>query len=624
MGTETTDADVVVAPTYVFPFPIPADLATTDETTLRALHAQVREHVAGIKAGTIDQAALAALKASAALARQIATDLQGRADLAAEVAQAFADVDDADLPDPAVDDDEDDDADDADDADPEADPVVEPAPVEPVPAAPAVTAAGRRPAPRVRDVAKGTRAPQTGPVETASTTMHAMADVPGFASGQQLNSFAEVAKAVDARLDQYGNMTAGRAGQGGYPKGQHPVSVYVENEGARQFVMTNYSRHNVVQFRTQYPENLRVDEGRQNGLTVAEFAASERRLPGGSLVASAAANVKAGRSLTAAAGWCAPSETIYTLLELETLDGLLDIPEIQATRGGFMIPTKGGPDFGSIYGVLGNGGTTHLSEAQVISGNSKVATSIPCPDFSEIRLGVDYYALTGGLLQRRGYPEMVARFSRGAVVALAHKINQGLITAIVAASVDAGPIPTDPSGDDAASALLAAVELAVSDAKYRHRMNFGTGTMEVVLPFWVLQVIRAALSRRTGVALLDVTNEQILSWFTMRGAVPRFVYDYQDQFSGLATGPGGPLPIRYLPTSVQMVVYPAGTWVKAVQDVISLDTIMDSTNLLTNQFMAVFTETGWAPMQMGPVSRKYTVPIDPSGVVGCCFSPQSS
>jgi hypothetical protein len=65
-------------------------------------------------------------------------------------------------------------------------------------------------------------------------------------------------------------------------------------------------------------------------------------------------------------------------------------------------------------------------------------------------------------------------------------------------------------------------------------------------------------------------------------------------------------------------VYPAGTWVKAVQDVVALDTIYDSTLLTTNQYTAVFVEDGWAALKMGPLSRRYVVPIDPSGVVGCC------
>jgi hypothetical protein len=140
----------------------------------------------------------------------------------------------------------------------------------------------------------------------------------------------------------------------------------------------------------------------------------------------------------------------------------------------------------------------------------------------------------------------------------------------------------------------------------------------VVMPMWFLAQIRAALSRRRGVLALQVTDAEILEWFTLRRAVPQFVYDWQDAFSDLPGGPGAADPIEALPTSGQFLVYPAGTWVKAVQDVVSLDTIYDSTNLQTNQYTAIFAEDGWAPLQMCPDSRLYEVALDPSGVVGCC------
>jgi hypothetical protein len=383
--------------------------------------------------------------------------------------------------------------------------------------------------------------------------------------------------------------------------------------------MTTFNRVPGVELRRQFPENLRVTDDMKGeaGYAVAQFAASERRLPGGSLIASAKMAVQKGRAITAAAGWCAASETMYDLCELETMDGILDAPEMQTSRGGWNIPENGGPDFGTIFGTIGSAGDTHLTEAEVISETAKVCTEIPCPDFEDVRLGVDYFCLTGGLLQRRGYPEVVARWSRGGMTALAHKINQGFIAAIVAGSVNAGYIPPDPSGDDAASSVLSGVHLAVVDAKYRNRMGFNS-TLEVVLPWWALVPIMAGLARRTGVNHFDVTDAQILDWFARRGAVPRFVYDWQDAATGLATGPGASNPLLGLPATAQFAIYPAGTWVKAVQDVVSLDTVYDSTKLGTNEYTAVFVEDGWAALQMCPLSRVYTVQVDPSGVTGCC------
>ncbi len=610
--TATTDtAAVEEAAPYTFPFEIPGDLSAPSEDELRALHTQVREHAASL-AGDTSDATIAALRACRDLAIGIAGELNGRRDRADEAANLASEIDDS-----LEDDTDPDDENGADTTDDAAAAAVEPAPTTDVAT---VTAARRRPAPRVRDVARGSRAPQL-PADAQRpmyASMTAAADIAGFNSGQRLTAFADAARALSARLDLYPAMTQSRAA-GRFRGEKRPVTVYDPDAPGRSFELRNYTRHQVVEFRRDFPAELRVRDGDTNGYKVAEYAANEKRLPGGNLIESTKRLVAGGRSLTAAAGWCAPSMTIYDLVELESLDGLLDIPEMQTTRGGWQIPIDGGPDFASVYNALGNGGDTHLTEAEVIAETPKICTEIPCPDFEDIRLGVDYYCLTGGLLQRRGYPEIVARFSRAAVIALAHKINQGLIAAIVTASGAATVIPADPSGDDAASALLAAVELAIVDAKYRNRMLYN-GTMTVVLPWWVLVPIRAAMSRRTGVAMMAVSDAQILSWFTERGSVPQFVYDWQDSFAGLSGGPGAATPLTHLPATVQFLVYPASTWVKAVQDVVALDTIYDSTLLSTNQYTAVFAEDGWAPMQMGPISRLYTVPVDPSGVVGCCPS----
>lgn len=605
------DEPTVDATPYAFPFEVPADLHTATDADLRALHEQVRTHAtgfAGLPADQVTDETLAALAASRDLASAISSELIGRRDRADQAASLAAEIDGLDLPgepDPVE----------PDPTEPDGDPD----PVEPAPTA--VTAARRTPPPRVRDVARGTRGPAMPAAQRGTyASLNAVTAIAGFHSGERLESFADAGRALALQLERYQSMTAGRAtGSRKFTGPKRPVTVYDKDDPGRRFTLKNYVRHNVAEVRRDFPAELRVDEASGNGYSVAEFAASERRLPGGSLIASVAEQVKNGRSLTAAAGWCAPSDVIYDLLEMESLDGMLDIPEMQTTRGGWQIPIDGGPDFATIYDSLGNAGDTHLTETEVMDDTTKVCTEIPCPPFEDVRLGVDYFCLTGGLLQRRGYPEVVARFTRGATVALAHKINFGVIAAIVAASGAVNVIPQDPNGDDAASALMAAIDLAIVDAKYRNRMSFAS-TMEVVLPWWVLVQIRAALGRRRGVEGWQVTNAEVLSWFAERNARPQFVYDWQDAASGLATGPGGATPLTRLPLTADFLVYPAGTWVKPVQDVVSLDTIYDSTMLATNQYTAVFVEDGWAVMQMSPISRLYRVNVDPGGVTGCCDS----
>jgi hypothetical protein len=618
-----TPAAVEESAPYAFPFEVPADLGTLDEAALAALQLQVREHAtqySGLSPAEQTDATLAALRACRDLAVTISNQVLANRDKADEVAALSADLADAsDVFDATEEDDDDPPAEDPADADTGSDAEAANTTTAPVPAP--VTAAARRPVvPRVRDVARNTRTPAL-PDARATASMRSVAHIAGYQSGQKLDAFADAAKALSAQLDRYASMSTSRARGTGtstrFAGPKRPVTVYDPNDPGRTFAMKDYRRDNIVEIRREFPAELTVADGAKNGEAVALYAASERRLPGGNLIESTALAVKRGRSLTAAAGWCAPSDVIYDLCEMETLDGLIDVPELQTSRGGWQIPINGGPDFSTIYDSIGNAGDTHLTEDEVIADTVKVCTEIPCPDFEDVRLGVDYLCITGGLLQRRGYPEAVGRFTRGAMIALAHKVNAGVISAMVAGSGNISLIPADPYGDDAASALLAAVELAIEDIRYRTRASF-TGTFEVVLPHWTLAAIRAGLSRRTGVAMLSVTNAQILDWFGERGAVPRLVYDWQDAWTGLPVGPGALVPLRRLPPTVDFMIYGAGTWVKAVQDVVALDTIYDSTLLSTNQYTAIFTEDGWAMLKMCPISRLYRVNVDTSGLVACC------
>lgn len=486
-----------------------------------------------------------------------------------------------------------------------------------------VVAADGTPAPpRVADIAaaQAPKAPAGPASPRLSASMVAAAEVPGVPAGQALGDFNAAAKVVQARLDNY-SMSGKTA-----TIAKRPIEVTSAEgvdrggrlRGATTYTMRNYARHQAVNFKRDYPEQLRLSslDGAEKNLRTLEAVASEKRLTGGSLVAAMNAEVKQTGNLVAAQGWCAPSETIYDLCEQESMDGILPVPEVTADRGGFNIPVDGGIDFSTIFTGIGNSGDTHLTEDEVINDTTKVCTEIPCPEFEDVRLGVDYVCLTGSLLQRQGYPEVIQRFSRGAMVALAHKINQGVIAGIEAGSTDGGTMENcldGAGGDDAAAALFAALEAAKLDILYRARMPFTT-TVEVVLPLFVLGQIRAALSRRRGVNLLAVTDAEIMSMFAIRGIAPRFVYDWQDAFSdGGVGGMGGATPRTALPTEARFIMYPAGTWVKAVQPVVNLDTVYDSTLLSTNQYTALFAEDGWAVMKMCPISRVFTVALDPCG-----------
>ena len=470
----------------------------------------------------------------------------------------------------------------------------------------AVTASAK---PRVADMK--TNSPATDIPATEEPTRRAFSALVASASvstgggdtyeqGQRLTSMLDVAKVFEARSASHDAM--GRRGM----TTNGPVSMPVA-----QLVRDYPDEFSVNGDSTDYDKLLKVSD--------------ESRLPGGSLIASVALDRKRLEadhperdSLVAAMGWCAPSETDYDICLQITTDGLADFPEVQARRGGIRHNT--GIEFDTIFGA--GTGYFDLTEAQVAAGTTKTCLEIPCPDFVDTRLGVTGLCLTGNILANRGYPEFTATFTRGALAASAHQINREQIADVVAGStavtLSGAPWATDLS---VVSQVMSAVEMAIVDIKYRLRMS-RNATLEVMMPFWIGAQMRADWIRRNGTGngpeAHTLADSAITAAFSARGARVQYVYDWQDAFAtGAVSGsPGADTAIQNLPTSLSFLVFPAGTWVRAVSDVITLNSVYDSTKLATNQVTHLFTETGWAMLKMCPLSRVYTMTICPSGSTG--------
>lgn len=398
--------------------------------------------------------------------------------------------------------------------------------------------------------------------------LRAVGEGTGYASGTGLD-WNDVSQIVDRRLSAFNLSQYQAAGR----KGQRL---------RQQFSVAQLNKPFAEGYTIKSSDPVHADE-------VIQRAISERNLPGGSLVASG--------------GWVAPSPTVYDLVELESRDGIYSIPEIGIQRGG--INYTAGPNFGTIFAGSGFNYTEAEDEAgdyDGAGGGSKPTYRVPAPVFQDVRLNLAGVAITAGLLEQRGYPELIARTVRGALVAHDHRISGLVLDAIVTAS-DAVAMTAGQIG--AVAPLLEAVEMQVEHYRYVNRLSRAT-SLEAVFPFWVRGVLRADLSRRLGVDLLSVTDAQINDWFTTRGVAPQFVYNFQD-LTGDADA------FTAWPTEVTFLLYSAGTWVRGSSDVISLDTIYDSALLQVNDYTALFTEEGWLVMETGHDSRAVTVELCASG-----------
>lgn len=407
------------------------------------------------------------------------------------------------------------------------------------------------------------------------------ADGLGFSQGEGID-FAEAGEALNARLGRF--------------NAKHYEAAAARGQHVRQ-------QAPLLQLARTIPEELQIrSNDPEHVRTVFERASDESRLPGGSLVASGT-------------GWCAPSQVLYDLVDGgESRDGLLDLPEVGAPRGGISFTT--GVDFADLFAAIQAGeiGFSFTEEDDIAGryepgedpGDPNVVGPKPCyhvecPPFEEYRLDVDGICITAGLLQSKGYPEVIADTVRKVLIGHDHYIN-GKMIAQMAAGSTAVTLPATQAGT--AAPVLTAIELQVESYRYARRLGRNV-TLEAVFPFWIRGAIRSDLSRRLGVDLLSVPDSRIDGWFRERGIAPQFVYNWQ-----ALAGVG----VTQWPTTVSFLLYSAGTWVRGAAEVITVESLYDSVLLGTNDFTALFTEEGWFTAKRGQDSRLVTTSLTADGV----------
>jgi hypothetical protein len=395
-----------------------------------------------------------------------------------------------------------------------------------------VTASARK---RVVSKAAG-NAPEPKVPARPSPVIRAAADVPTFATGSTLKDLDDV---TEGFIQRFANFPKGKVGQ-----------------------MQN--RYGVAHITKQRTDGLTVDNYK-SVQDLIQAASVEARLPGG--------------SLTAAGGWCAPSETLYDLCTIESTDGLWDLPEVQVNRGGIIF-TKG-PSFEDFYAYAA---TAFQTEAEAEAGTVKVCIPVECPPFEEVRLDAAYACVSAGILTNAAYPELIRRYIEGTLIAQRHAVSARMIAAAEAITGPAIPVPDVWAN---ALSLLHTLELVAEGERERFRMS-RSATLEVLLPFWVRPALRADLANRTGVELTNVTDAMLDSHFTNRGIRVQWLYNYQPldvETAGIATD---------YPDTLETIMYPAGTFVMLTDDVIRLDAVYDSVGLSTNTYTAIFAEEGVA------------------------------
>lgn len=520
------------------------ELSTLSDTALERYKA-----LSDIPEAEITDEQLSELEALAAGITNIRTERVRRDEAAAERAERIAAAKAVEVDEPA---DEDDESEEDEDAE------VEDAEVEQE----AVLAAGSKTPARAPLAKRAARSQRTktevAPVEEAKSIIRSSGDVGNFSTGGTVNDLNGVVEIAAARFK-------------GMPRGRVGNAI---------------NKFGVASIQKPTDEAFDIVPG-SDAFGIMMKAADESRLEGGSLVA--------------AGGWCAPSETLYGLTAWETVSGLLDLPRVNVSRGGFSFTQ--GPDFGTdIFGNADFGFTQ--TEAQAEAGTVKPFLDVECPDFEEIRLDAIGFGIKAGILTNHAWPELIRRYVEGGLVAHQHRVNSYKIQKVLgylgAATnfAELGSFATD---------TLAAIEIGVESLRYKYRLG-ETATVEGFMPAWGKAAIRADLANRTGVDFLAVTDAQITAYFALRGVRMQFVYDW--------TGMDMVGTEAEFPASLEFSLYPAGTFVEGGDNIIQLDAIYDSTNIETNTYTVLFAEESILVANMFGNGRRFAVATNRYGRSG--------
>lgn len=393
-------------------------------------------------------------------------------------------------------------------------------------------------------------------------SMVASADIDGFSVGQSLDTLDAVAMAFDARFR-------------GMPQSRVTEAVTRKYGVAQIRKKTDVATH-----------ITRKMSGEQATAAIEAAALNMDRFDDG---------------IVAAGGWCAPSTTVYNLPGLETISGILSMPEVTIEHGGISF-TKG-PDYATVYADSDSGFIQ--TETQAEAGTTKPLYDVECPDFSEVRLDAIGFGLRAGILTNAAWPELIKRYEQILITAHAHKVNASKIARIVTllgSAVTAGAVGA------ATTDSLDALNMQATRLRYKYSLA-PTAKIEGFAPLWLLEVFRADLSRQNGVDKIAVTDQQIISYFAVRNISLQFVYDFQNL---AATG-------TTWPTTAQVALYTPGAFVAGTADVISLSAIYDTASLIVNTYTGMFMEEGisvFNPVGSGVLVTLNTAAIELDGRTG--------
>lgn len=400
------------------------------------------------------------------------------------------------------------------------------------------------------------------------------ADVRGFRSGQEVESWKDVAKAIINR---------------------HP--------DVRSADVSSGARFLVASIEAEYPEH---------------------RILGDDLVinTSRIEAVTSDSAITASGGLCAPLTPWYNLQTFgDSCRPLRDsLPAFKADRGGIRFVTP--PVLSDLAGSVR--ATTAAQDASGYTNETPEGPTAPKPCL-HVTCGVEDTAvvqavsscLTFGNMGARTYPEQVEAWLKLSRIEFARYQEQQLLSAL-----DAGSIQMTASQTfGAVYSILEQIAFTVDSFRDRYRICSGV-RLKLVAPFWIKSILKADIAAQSpgdGLARYAVSDAQLEDFLRIRGVEPVFVQDTLSTDPQLDAPTAGALSTW--PTDVRWFLFPEGHWLYLDSGVLDLGLVRDSTLNSQNNYQIWMEEFNGLAKVGGGESLAVLSTIVPNGQNGCCPIP---
>ena len=315
------------------------------------------------------------------------------------------------------------------------------------------------------------------------------------------------------------------------------------------------------------------------------------------------------KAMVAAGGWCAPSEQQWDFCPTQPAIGLLSYPEITLKRGGIIVPAE--PDFSALQTGF------HFTEAELEADSGspnftptaiKNFVEVPCPpEMVEYRLEAIGWAIKSGILQRRAWPELIKKFLDEFMVEHQYRISAKTVLKVLAQSSAAKVVPTD-AVLGATTGILNGLHVRARNLQIKTRKT----VIEGIAPIWFKDVLRADLAGRDGLDVLNVTDADVERWLADRD----IYLQYEGRWQSLGAGQPGHEDTSWWPGSVDVVLYPAGTFWRSLNNVITLGVQYPIEMLQQNRQMEGFVEDEFQVGKRCDPSHLIRIPLCVNGAVG--------